>query len=313
MTEIQKYNADLMTRAVDWYKLKDTELRLEVAKAINERDHKRLWDFTAAYIVMNGKSGSQTSPETIKTYKTGVLQLLEAWQGENLLRPSRNAGRIYIRTLEAIPLPKTGKPPEPATVRNRKAAAETFYRALRFAGVTEANPFQDVNVRPDKTEAWEKRQPYTLEEVDTMVERAEKKPRTKAIILLSTHAGLRSSEISGLKWSDVDLTRRRLKVQGKGKKTRNVMISRTLGEFLAEMPRVGEFVVGISRQNVYARLRTVGGRGAHAGRHTSGHRAYRETKDLNVVATHLGHSSIDTTRIYAKGADDQLERTVGEW
>src|SRR5690606_40986826 len=63
--------------------------------------------------------------------------------GENLLRPSRDAGVVYLRRLEAglkpdgTPAPR---PPSPATLQVKLAAARTLYRALRWAGATEARP-----------------------------------------------------------------------------------------------------------------------------------------------------------------------------
>ena len=53
-------------------------------------------------------------------------------------------------------------------------------------------------------------------------------------------------------------------------------------------------------------------KGVHALRH-AGTRLYAETRDLEATARHLGHSKLETTRIYAKWSDRQLHETIGRW
>lgn len=55
------------------------------------------------------------------------------------------------------------------------------------------------------------------------------------------------------------------------------------------------------------------GQATQALRHSSGTRLYRETGDLETVARHLGHSSLETSRVYAKWSDERLKATLGEW
>jgi integrase/recombinase XerC len=54
-------------------------------------------------------------------------------------------------------------------------------------------------------------------------------------------------------------------------------------------------------------------KGGHALRHAPGTRLYAETHDLEATARHLGHSKLETTRIYAKWSDRQLRETIGRW
>ena len=55
-------------------------------------------------MTLHGSSGSRVSLHTLSAYKRGLKDLLQAWQGENLLRPGKNAGVLYVRELERIPL-----------------------------------------------------------------------------------------------------------------------------------------------------------------------------------------------------------------
>ena len=264
---------------------------------------------TEAHLTLTGKSGSTISPNTLRSYKRGVLDLLEAWKGENLLRPGRDAGRLYTRRLEQIM--------KPGSVRVRVAAGKELYSALRWAGVTEAAPFEDVRVAMDKVQAWEKRQPYTRDQLQRLLESAT--PFNRVIILLGSHGGLRVSEISTLKWSDISLESGYMRVLGKGRKVRRVRMSQSLRSALGELPRTGELVIGLHTNSIRSRMTTLCKKAdvpylaLHSMRHSSGTMLYEQTNDLSLVADHLGHASIDTTRIYAKIADKRLEQTVGNW
>ena len=54
-------------------------------------------------------------------------------------------------------------------------------------------------------------------------------------------------------------------------------------------------------------------KGVHALRHSAGTRLYAETRGLEATARHLGHSKLETTRIYAKWSARQLRETIGRW
>src|SRR5690606_36868091 len=108
-----------------------------------------------------------------------------------------------------------GKPPSPSTLQVKLAAARTLYKALRWAGVTDARPFEDVRVAKDPTPAWDKRRPYRDAEIEALLELAGR--AEKVAVLLGAHAGLRVGEMSELRWSDLDYTKNELRVRnGKG-------------------------------------------------------------------------------------------------
>lgn len=137
ITLLQRSSLDLVSRAKAWTDLDDGELKRAAAKAANERDAETLWSLTEAFILVHGPAGANVSEQTLKTYKRGVLDLLEAWQGENLLRPRRDSGVMYVRGLEA-------QKKSASTVRVKFAAAQALYKALRWSGATSAVPFIDA-------------------------------------------------------------------------------------------------------------------------------------------------------------------------
>ena len=208
---------------------------------------------------------------------------LKLGRARNLLRPRRNAGVLFVRELEGRL--------KPASVGVKLAAAKAFYAALRWSGATDTAPFADVRAAVDKTPAWEKRDAYTQTEVHWLERTSES--YTLYIVLLGAHAGLRVSEMTALRWEDIDLSSATLKVvAGKGGKTARVNLSSTLVETFEQVPlnkRTGYLLPARSRIAVYKRLEAacrvakVKFKGVHALRHTSGTRLHDETGDLALV------------------------------
>ena len=274
----------LLERIRDLATLSEEELKRLAAEAARDRDAEALWALLEAHLTLHGSAGSRVSLHTLAAYRRGLKDLLKAWQGENLLRPHRNAGVLYVRELEGRL--------KPASVGVKLAAAKAFYAALRWSGASEAAPFADVRAAIDKTPAWEKRDAYTQTEVHWLERTSES--YTLYIVLLGAHAGLRVSEMTALKWDDIDLGSGTLKVvAGKGGKTARVNLSSTLVEALEQVPlgkRSGYLLPARSRIAVYKRLEAacrvakVKFKGVHALRHSSGTRLHGETGDLALVA-----------------------------
>lgn len=331
--EIERYAGSRLKHAESWAALPAAELRLRAARAVQQRNHDELWSLTEAYIYLHGSSGANTSQHTLRTYRRGVHDLLEAWSGENLLRPARDAGVLYLRRLQAGAAPggestKVNRP-SPATLQVKLAAARTLYRALRWSGVTEARPFEDVRAPKDPTPAWEKRRPFEDDEIERLLELAE--PAERVMVLLGAHAGLRIGEICNLEWSDVNLSARTLRVRGgKGGKAGTVSLTGRLRAALvalraapsrANRQRANELVLPWAADHARRRFRRLCARagveyrnaGVHGLRHAAGTRYYRETSDLGRVAAHLRHASVDTTRIYAKITHREIKDDIEEW
>lgn len=304
------------------------ELRREAMRAANERDTEALWRIVEAYIITKGRKRARTSPATLLAYRVGLERLLLHWNGENLLRPSRNAADAYIVELQeggkSIPSKrgrtsmKAAKPLDPGTIQVRLAAARAFYRALRWTGATEAAPFSDVTTPPNETPAEERRVAYKEAEIEKLYFVADE--LGAVIIALGADAGLRAQEMLDLLWSDVNITAGTLKVRsGKGRKRREVRLTEDAREVLKAWREHSdtEHVLPF-RTTTAARLRLqklcslagVDYKGLHALRHYCGTWTYHASDDLNVTRKHLGHSDISTTTIYAKMDDRKLEAAL---
>ena len=303
------FRGDALASARGWTDLNPEERRRRAIVAAQHLDGEALWSLTEAHTVLYGSSGAGLSPRTARAYREGLGKLLQHAErsGFSLIRPERDSGALYIRSLENAGL-------SPASVRVHLAAARTVFRALRWAGVTDADPFADARPRRDTTAAWDKRVPYAEPEVQALLKLAS--PRDQALILLCAHGGLRIQEALSVTWADIDLAAGVLTVQhGKGDKRRRVHLTRRLVQALDALPRSGP-VIGGTQVAARQRLKAIADRagtpyrGWHAFRHYAGTRIVRETASLEHAARHLGHATLETTRVYAKWSDRTL---VGFW
>ena len=157
-------------------------------------------------------------------------------------------------------------------------------------------------------------------------------PRFWMTIDLAASAGLRVSEIANLKIGNLYLNSRepRIRVTGKGNRTRDVFISRDfmkhLSGFLEWKRTMNEPIDEDSFLLVSSHGKSYSTRALqyafkvsiikaglpnyysiHSLRHSYGTYLYQRTKDLRLVQKQLGHSSIATTTIYA---DVTVEETL---
>lgn len=344
VTSLELSGATTLQRVMRLQRLSEEALKRHAVRAANERDEEALWELIEAHLTLRGLSGVTTSSHTLRAYRRGLRELLALWQGENLLRPSRDAGPLYVQRLRAGDRAellegepqgsrrgrKAKKGPlSHATVSVRVAAARALYDALAWAGATEADPFRDVRLgratsRPEDSEST---RVYTeFELIELMA--AARDQQERVILLLGSHGGLRVSEMLRLTWDDVDLRAGELRVlEGKGRKTAHVTLSPKLAEALQTYRRaqeasgaLGERVLELASQyGVYNRLRRlcdraeVSFKGVHALRHAAGTRLYRQTGDLGQVQDHLRHATLDMARHYAKADRRRLEASLSSW
>jgi integrase/recombinase XerC len=329
-SSLERYTGQPLAQAESWANLSEEDLRRRAMVAANARDADDLWELTQAYLFLHGTKGGKGSQGTIGVYKRCILELIDYWQRENLLRPSRDAGVLYVRRLETTPNPRTGKPLNASTIEVKLAAARTLYKALRWAKATEANPFENVSPAPDPTPDWEKRKPYSVDDVDKLLEQAD--PVLAVMVLMGAHGGLRISEMCSLKWTDINWSRGSFTVVGKGNKKASVTMSGRLEEalkLLREQPgderkrfkRDAEHILPWNTERARQRFRAFCNaagvsyeeKAVHGLRHGAGTRYYAQTKDLGRVASHLRHENIQTTRIYAKLADEAVKDDLKDW
>ena len=171
------------------------------------------------------------------------------------------------------------------------------------------------------------------EEVARLIEAAGK-PKYQAALSVAYGAGLRASEVVGLKVSDIDSTRRTLRVeQGKGGKDRYAMLSPVLLERLRAWWRVGHaqgklldggwLFPGLNPINPLStrqlnRICHLAAAAAeinkrvsmHTLRHSFATHLLEQKVDIRVIQVLLGHKKLETTALYAQVATEVLREVV---
>jgi integrase/recombinase XerC len=306
--------SDALTLAETWQRLPEDERKRRAATAANQRDGATLAELTVGYLSMNGRAGTYT----VRNYTAAVLRLARTWENENLLRPSRDAGHLYLRHLEAKQAA--------ATVRVHLAACAALYRALRWAGATEAHPFGDVRVvKRDTRSSHEKREAFAESDLTRLLTAAE--PVDAALVLLGARGGLRLAEALVLTWENVhlDAAQPSLTVRnGKGGKDRDVLLVPELAEALTTLQRdtTSAHVLPyrsptrarqrLRRLQERAGVKLKPGQSVHSLRHSAGTAVYEATKDLTAVQEWLGHSSVVTSRGYVHRAQRSALAAVAD-
>lgn len=306
--------------ALSYADLTDQSLRVRAVEAAATYDTESLVLVTLAYMSTASRKGSRTSQKTLDAYSLAVRDFI-LWarsNGMQLLRPGKRDGGRYLANLQRRPTAGRGKRGflSAATIAQYTAGVRALYRALRWAGATEVQPFDEVYVPSDPTPGIVKNPPY-MREIDAVLEHCE--PRLAALILLCSHAGLRVSEALAVTTGDIQ--GRSLIVHGKGGKVRRVPLGARVRQALGTLSPVdpdGHYFSWDYGQATYRAGKAFKAagfewRGFHAARKHSGTRLYQATKDFTRVGLFLGHSSVDTTRRYVAVQDNDVAGEVEDW
>lgn len=306
--------------ALSYANLTDQSLRVRAIEAAANYDTESLVLVLLAYMTTASRKGSRTSQKTLDAYTLAVRDFVPWTQsaGMALLRPGQRDGGRYLANLQRRPTAGKGKQGllSAATIAQYTAGVRALYRALRWAGATEVQPFDEVFVPADPTPGIVKNPPY-MAEIDAVLSHCE--PRLAALILLCAHAGLRVSEALSLKQADIQ--GRTLAVYGKGGKMRRVPLGARVRTAMTTIPPLDsdghyfDWDYGQATYRARKAFKAAGypWRGFHAARKHSGTRLYRATKDFTRVGLFLGHSSVDTTRRYVAIEENDVSNEVEDW
>lgn len=299
--------------------LNDQQLRVKAVKAAVHYDTDILILLVESYLTTAGRKGARTSRKTLDAYTlaTRDFTLWAEQQGIELLRPGQRTAGRYIAHLQLRPNGSRGRQGTLAatTIAQYVAGVRALYRALRWAGAADLQPFIDAHPPTDPTPGITKNPPY-LDEIDQVLPYCS--PHLKALFLLCAHTGLRIGEALAL--TQADLSAQQVNVRGKGGKQRSVPLGRRVREALVNISSAntqGNLFEWNYAQATY-RMRVAfkkaglesSWRGFHAARKHSGTRLYEATKDFTRVGLFLGHASVDTTRRYVKVMDHDVSKEL---
>ncbi len=204
----------------------------------------------------------------------------------------------------------------PGSLRDMLSACRGLYRYLAREGKAQTNPA--LGVRSPKTP---RKLPQVLDvdEMSALLDFPADDPeaiRDRALFELLYSSGLRVSELTSVRWRDLDLREGLITVTGKGRKTRVVPVgsrARAALETLREHDAPGTddpLVCGrlgkpLTPNQVRTRLkRRARDQGIwkrvypHLLRHSCASHVLESSGDLRAVQELLGHADISTTQIY---------------
>jgi integrase/recombinase XerC len=268
------------------------------------------------------------SSYTLRNYARDLRGFFAYLEGESVdvLAVDRHVVRAYLAALleEGV---------APSSIARKVSTIRGFYRHLRSTGAVNTDPL--LGVRGPKRE---RRLPGVLseEEVTSLVTSPDAETpqglRDRAILELLYASGLRVSEVSGLDMLDVDLDGRSMRVRGKGRRERTVLMgrpaSRALESYLREgrrrLARGAQEALFLNRdggrlsqravQSAVRKYALAAGldRRAHPHllRHTFATHMLDGGADLRVVQDLLGHASPNTTQIYLHVTEERQRKVL---
>ena len=183
---------------------------------------------------------------------------------------------------------------------------KTFLKFVRNSG----HPIciRILEVRPLKT-GEDLPRAITEAQLNQLLELAS--PFDYAGILLMAHSGLRTCEIRNLRWQDIDVRRRTVRIESsKDLRSRIVFISAPAVDVLQQLPNTSKYVFThnnrpLSSRYYQFRLKTLGKKcdlnvTPHQLRHTCATNLLNLGMSIFGVQTILGHKYVDTTLPYAR-------------
>jgi integrase/recombinase XerC/integrase/recombinase XerD len=262
---------------------------------------------------------------TRRAYGNDVGQLAE-WASA-LGKPP---GSLKHRDLRRFAASLTDRGISKAGVARKLAAIRAFYAAQLRAGEVSANP-ADLVATPKR----DRKLPRVLsrEEMQTLLDRIPTRTplelRDRAMLELAYSCGLRAEEVVNLDVDAPDFESERLRIEGKGGKTRFVPIGEPAQAALARyLERGRRALTGVRREDallvsksgrrlhpsdVRRRLQRwvreaaiAGGVSPHALRHSFATHLLTNGADLRIIQELLGHADISTTEIYTHTTRDHV-------
>lgn len=218
----------------------------------------------------------------------------------------------------------------PASVSRAVSAARGLFRFLMLDGHIKKHPAEDLNT-PQRT-AYLPRF-LTEDEMERLISAPDVSNhegiRDRAMIELMYAAGLRVSELVGLKRTDINLDAGLVACHGKGSKERRVPIGKSathwLQQYVGVRARSGKsnspylflnsLGAKLTRNNAWAMIKRHAASAGldhvspHTLRHSFATHLLQRGADSRSVQALLGHSDISTTQIYTHITDRHMRAT----
>jgi len=283
--------------------------------------------WSAALAVFDGDLRRRAVAEKTRRAYGSDIAHFAAWCAERGLDP---AG-VEVRDLRRYAAAVSQGGLRATSLARRIASLRAFFRALREHGTVAQNPAELLTLprRPRNL-------PHVLrpDELATLLDRigaaTPLERRDRAMLELAYASGLRAEELVTLAVTSVDFDGERVRVEGKGRKTRLVPVGEpalaALRDYLErarpalahdDEPALLLSKSGrpLSTSDVRRRLRIWSARAGlggavhpHALRHSFATHLLDGGADLRAIQELLGHSTISTTQVYTRVESARLRR-----
>jgi len=268
----------------------------------------------------------RNSQHTITSYQCDLKQFCEFLSGEGI----RSWNNVTSKIIRAWMVKMLNHGISARSVNRKIATLKTFYKFLMREGILDDNPTEKVITPkvPKKLPVFIKEGDMDLLLDEVSFGEGYEACRDKLIIDVFYFTGMRLSELTNLKISQVDMSGGIIKVLGKRNKERIVPITRELklsierylevrkeafptasGDvlFLTEkgLPAYTKLVYRVV--NKYLKLvSTVRKKSPHVLRHTFATALLNRGADLNAIKEILGHSNLAATEVYTHNTFEKL-------
>lgn len=273
------------------------------------------------------------SPLTIRAYRDDIAALSEFIAPESLRGCTIGDARAFIMAEV-----ESGRAPR--SINRRLSALKSFYQYLLRRDLIEKNPFETIRALrcaqrlPNFVKDSEMSK--IIEELENDIQNIDASysmVRDATVILTLYFTGIRRAEAVTLKLSDIDLKEQSVKILGKGGKSRIVPLSEqitvTLKKYLEKREAIsckteenslflrenrgGEYT-SLNSNDIYrivkARLGVSGTSARHSPhtlRHSFATHLLSGGVGIRSIQELLGHSSINSTQIYAHNTIESLK------
>ena len=272
------------------------------------------------------------SEHSIKAYIKDITQfshfLEESFENINILNAEKTHVQLFIETLFKLEL-------EASTVSRIISGVKAFYNFLNYAQIIQHHPAESIQ-NPKIT----RKLPVVLSvhEIEQMIQQIDRSTpdgeRNYAIIETLYGCGLRVSELTQLKISDINFKQDFIKVTGKGNKQRLVPLgllaknailnyienyrkNTTVASKYQDILFLNKFLRPLSRVMVFYIIKDLAQKAGitknispHTLRHSFATHLVEGGANIRAVQELLGHSSITTTEIYTHLDREYLRENI---
>lgn len=271
------------------------------------------------------KHEKRYSEHTVISYRNDLEQFYQYIQQAFDIQKISEVSHLYIRSWMAdMAEAKLSN----RSINRKLSALRSYCKFLMQRGLLQKDPTLKI-----QTPKIAKRLPTYVEQQDIgklfeeiAFEDGFEGLRNRTILALLYNTGMRRAELLNLTINDIDLSRRYIKVLGKGNKERLVPVSEhladTLRSYIEEKTRLfgnGWLLVTAKGEKLYpemayrivkkylALVTTIEKKSPHVLRHSFATHLTNNGAELNAVKDLLGHSSLAATQVYTHNNIEQLK------